>query len=199
AASESSPAVQQSNKKQKTSGDGEASAGSADEATDGGIPAAAARVRRATKTRLLSGEEKRTRFLAKYPGMSPEEILDAIACGWRSNVYGHYKAPKVVRLGNGAIMHRFVCKRYPSKHIDRADYEDSTGNLKRHVDLCDPDETPESEAISAFAHGATYSPARLRFLIAMWCAARHRPFAIVDDPEFQEMLRMLYGKVKLPS
>ena len=53
--------------------------------------------------------------------------------------------------------------RYPSKHIDRADYEDSTGNLKRHADACDPEDTPEAETITAFAHGATYSPARLRF------------------------------------
>ncbi len=33
----------------------------------------------------------------------------------------------------------------------------------------------------------------------MWCARRHRPFTIVDDPEFQELMCMLYAKVELPS
>ena len=53
--------------------------------------------------------------------------------------------------------------------------------------------------ISAYASGATYSPARLRFLVAMWCARRHRPFAIADDPEFHDIAHMLYSKVKIPS
>ena len=79
------------------------------------------------------------------------------------------------------------------------EYQDSTGNLSRHVKGCDPEETAETEMISAYASGATYSPGRLRFLVAMWCARRHRPFAIVDDPEFQEIARMLYSKAKIPS
>lgn len=116
------------------------------------------------------------------------------------------------------MTYRFTCKRYviapapyirgrasnavsssPSKHVDRADYEDSTGNLKRHVDACDPNPTPESESITAFANNATYSPAPMRFLLEMWCASRHRPFKVVEDPEFRAMLGMLYGKVQIPS
>ena len=76
--------------------------------------------------------------------------------------------------------------RYPSRHVDRTDYEDSTGNLRRHVLACDPDETPENEMITSYAQGVTYSAPRVRFLLAMWCARRHRPFAIVDDPEFRD-------------
>ena len=33
----------------------------------------------------------------------------------------------------------------------------------------------------------------------MWCASRHRPFAIVEDPEFKAILHMLYGRVNVPS
>ena len=33
----------------------------------------------------------------------------------------------------------------------------------------------------------------------MWCASRHRPFAIVEDPELREIMRMLYAKVQVPS
>ncbi|RPD53481.1 hypothetical protein L226DRAFT_443646, partial [Lentinus tigrinus ALCF2SS1-7] len=35
--------------------------------------------------------------------------------------------------------------------------------------------------------------------LAMWCSTRHRPFAAVEDPEFREILRMLYAKVEVPS
>ncbi|TBU29091.1 hypothetical protein BD311DRAFT_662155 [Dichomitus squalens] len=37
------------------------------------------------------------------------------------------------------------------------------------------------------------------FLIAMWVARRHHAFQIVDDPEFCEIVRMLYQKAALPS
>lgn len=96
------------------------------------------------------------------------------------------------------VLTMYSC-RNPSKHVDRADYEESTGNLVRHRNLCDPDSTPEVELISAYAHGAAYSPSRVRYLLVMWCARRHRPFTIVEDPEFQELMRMLYAKVQLPS
>ena len=46
------------------------------EAMDGGVDAVHARATRARgKTRLLSAEEKRNRFLAKYAGKTPEQIL----------------------------------------------------------------------------------------------------------------------------
>lgn len=89
--------------------------------------------------------------------------------------------------------------RSPSKHVDRADYEDSTSNLKCHIKLCEPEKSSEADAITAFTSGATYSPTRLCFLLMMWCVSRHWPFAIVDNPEFQSILHMLYGKVKIPS
>ena len=89
--------------------------------------------------------------------------------------------------------------RHPSKFVDRADYEDSTGNLGRHRNTCEPPDSAEVQLIETFASGVTYTPARLRYLIALWCARRHRPFAIVDDPELQQIMVMLYSKVKIPS
>ncbi|KAI1784914.1 hypothetical protein LXA43DRAFT_900837 [Ganoderma leucocontextum] len=169
------------------------------EATDGGIDAAHARVRGAGRSRLLTAREKRDRFQAKYDGKTPEQILDTISKGWRSRIYEHFKALFIVRGPKGAVMHRFVCKKSPSKHVDHADYEDSTGNLKHHVKLCEPEDTPEQQVISAFATGSAYSPARLWFLLAIWCATRHRPFAIVEDPEFKGILGMFYRKVHIPS
>ncbi len=73
------------------------------------------------------------------------------------------------------------------------------GNLGRHVLRCEPAKTPETEAISAFAAGSTYSAARVQYYLALWCARHHRPFLAVEDAELHTLLRMLYGKVEIPS
>jgi hypothetical protein len=52
--------------------------------------------------------------------------------------------------------------------------------------------------MTAFTNGTTYSPARFRFLLAMWCARRHRPFKIVHDDELVEIFQMLYDRVDVP-
>ena len=92
-----------------------------------------------------------------------------------------------------------VCVSHPSVYLDRIAHEDSTSNLLRHVRTCEPPETPESETLAAFASGATYSKAKYRYLLALWCARRHRPFSIVEDPEFRRIVRMLYARAETPS
>ncbi|KAL1947002.1 hypothetical protein VTO73DRAFT_13963 [Trametes versicolor] len=148
----------------------------------------------------LTAAQKRARFLAKYDGMTPVEILDAVSKTWRSKVYDHFKPPKVIlAAAEGPNVHRFTCKIHPGIWVDRSDYEDSTGNLRRHVLKCEPAQTPESEAITAFAAGSTYSAARVRYYLALWCARHHRLFLAVEDAEFRALLRMLYGRVEIPS
>lgn len=39
----------------------------------------------------------------------------------------------------------------------------------------------------------------MRYLLALWIARRHRPFAIVEDPELLAIFEMLYAKVETPS
>ncbi|KAI1787163.1 hypothetical protein LXA43DRAFT_866889, partial [Ganoderma leucocontextum] len=116
-----------------------------------------------------------------------------------SPLYKHFAEPIIVKAPNGATVHRFTCKKHPSKHVDRMEYQESTGNLSRHVKVCDPEETAETEMITAYASGAQYSPGRMRYLIMMWVARHHRSFQIVEDAEFREIVRMLYGKAQLPS
>lgn len=53
--------------------------------------------------------------------------------------------------------------------------------------------------ISSYASGMQYSAGRMRYLIMMWVARRHRAFQIVEDVEFREIVRMLYGKAQVPS
>ena len=82
---DASPPPQQAKRRKDNAGGATQSEASAPEATepegddanttDGGITATTARIKRAQTTRLMSGEEKRKRFLAKYSGMTPEQIL----------------------------------------------------------------------------------------------------------------------------
>lgn len=90
------------------------------------------------------------------------------------------------------------CPGNPSQSLVHGCYKDSTKNLLEHAQKCNPTDTPELQQITAFVNGTTYSPARFRFLLAMWCACRHQPFNIVGDKELQEILQMLYSCVDIP-
>lgn len=37
---------------------------------------------------------------------------DALSKKWHSDVYEHYMRPKIIQNARGAVMHRFVCKKY---------------------------------------------------------------------------------------
>ncbi len=39
----------------------------------------------------------------------------------------------------------------------------------------------------------------MRYLLAVWIARHHRPFAIVEDEELRAIFRMLDGNVDIPS
>jgi hypothetical protein len=129
-------------------------------------------------------------------------------------MYKHFETPIILKE-NRKVRYKFVCKksvsspistideaevksRSPSISLVRDRYEDSTANLNRHVKQCNPDETPSSQQMTAFTNGTTYAPARFRYLLAMWCARRHRPFNIVKDDELIEIFRMLYDRVDVP-
>jgi hypothetical protein len=85
------------------------------------------------------------------------------------------------------------------ERVTRARHDESTSNLVRHVDSCDHKGGSATRTMSAFAHGSTYNPGTFRFKLAIWIAKRHRPFAIVEDPEFVELLTSLNNTVFVPS
>lgn len=87
-----------------------------------------------------------------------------------------------------------------AKPLTRAQWDDSTSNLGRHVTACTKGSTPPAgqQSINTFAQGSTYTPAKFRYKLAVWIARRHCPYAIVQDEEFLELLRMLNSKVEVP-
>ena len=72
-------------------------------------------------------------------------------------------------------------------------------NLNRHIKVCDLTPSAETQKITEYGQGVNYSYTRLRYLLTMWIAWRHHPFAIVEDPEFIKLLRMLYARMEIPS
>ena len=83
--------------------------------------------------------------------------------------------------------------RHPKECCDCDRFEESTGNLRRHAKKCEPHTTSSSQQITAYASGSTYSAAHFQYLLAMWCARRHRPFKIVQDDELVKIFKMLYA------
>ncbi|PIL32946.1 hypothetical protein GSI_05064 [Ganoderma sinense ZZ0214-1] len=169
------------------------------EKTDG-VPepeAASDAVSRSSSTTFTG--RRAARLEEKYGDLSTQESLDARAAKWTSHVYKHFRPPVLATNKQGALTSRFVCIKNPSKHVDRTLTDESTGNLHRHIQVCTPLPPTDTKEITEYAQGVNYSYARLQYLLAMWIARRHRPFTIVEDPEFRELLRMLYARVEIPS
>ncbi len=132
---------------------------------------------------------------------------------WTSAHYAHFKTPEIF-LDKGVVKYQFICKRcvhsamspldlrltplrsHPSIKIVRARHDTSTSNLKNHALKCAP---PKEGTIEEHVPGAKYSKALMRFKLTRWIARRNRPYAIVDDDELQDIFRMLYARVEVPS
>lgn len=68
-----------------------------------------------------------------------------------------------------------------------------------HFRSCEKKDPSDQVKISDFAHGSSYDKGKMRFLLALWVSRHHRPFAIIEDKELQDIFRMLYARVDIPS
>jgi hypothetical protein len=83
-------------------------------------------------------------------------------------------------------------------HIS-AQHDESTSNLVRHANSCNPADSSSTRAITSFAHGSSYTPQKLRMKLALWVARCNCPYTIIADPELIEILTDLNSKVIVPS
>lgn len=83
--------------------------------------------------------------------------------------------------------------------MQRACYDNSTSNLTNHVRMCNAGRPKDQGTIVHFAHGSTYTPERLRVLLDLWVATSSRPYSLVNDAGFQQILRMFHQNVAIPS
>ncbi len=92
-----------------------------------------------------------------------------------------------------------ISPRHPRTKITRARHDVSTSNLKNHAESCAPSKDPKQGTLDKDVAGANYSRAKFRFILLRWIVCRHRPFAIVEDPELIEAFQMLYAQAEIPS
>lgn len=75
--------------------------------------------------------------------------------------------------------------------------DQSTGNLTKHANLCQPKaSTGDVQVMRKFTGG--YSREGFRWLLLRWVIAKNRPYTIVQDPELGDIFRMLHSKVDIP-
>jgi hypothetical protein len=137
--------------------------------------------------------------------------------GWTSKVYKYFRDPFIVVKGDAvkynslakcmcfnhfyqciAVFNRLFSHPLPSCTQARTD--NATTSLLCHVDSCEEKIAPDDQVISTFAHGSIYSAGRkFRYLVALWISQCYQPFKIIEDKPHQNMLRMLYSKIKIPS
>lgn len=117
---------------------------------------------------------------------------------WSSACYKHFKPPVIIEE-KGEIKYQFICQTYvllfltsirthslkttrnPSIILTWKHEEDLTINLLCHVKSCMGQVVDKSKSITHYAHGSSYSKAKLQYLISLWFFQCHRPFTIVDN------------------
>ncbi|KAJ3511644.1 hypothetical protein NMY22_g15587 [Coprinellus aureogranulatus] len=139
-------------------------------------------------------------LLIGIQNMPPEKVWLMME-GWTSSVYDHFTLPPAIIEETGKdVRHRFTCKKYPSTHVTRVYYDESTLNLNRHGNSCDAEDTTESRALVAlYVKSSSYNSARHRVRIVLWVARRSRPYSIIKDEELQDIFRDLHANCESPS
>ena len=80
-----------------------------------------------------------------------------------------------------------------SKHVTRSRIDESTSNLVRQANTCDPSTSAAIPVLSSFDRG------HFQYLIAAWSARHAHPFVIIEDEELHEIFIMLYLAVEIHS
>ncbi|KAG6904706.1 hypothetical protein DXG01_007777 [Tephrocybe rancida] len=68
-----------------------------------------------------------------------------------------------------------------------------------HVKTCEPIDSSETRAMTAFVQGLTYNHATRQMKISLWISRRSHLFAIAQDPELLDIFYDLNNKVEMPS
>jgi hypothetical protein len=67
----------------------------------------------------------------------------------------------------------------------------------RHIRICAPGISTDANTIESYAHGRSYTPEVLRLLLVKWVTSCSRPYSIVQDEPFIQIIKMLYDKAIL--
>lgn len=123
---------------------------------------------------------------------------------WRSSVYDHYRIDIKKDHSTQEIEYIFNCKydnpahELSSRLRQRAGREGTTG-LWKGARQCDIERLSIAQSESSALKGVMYSFIAHRVLIALRCAASHRPFNMVNDYFYQLEVELLHPGARLPS
>ncbi|KAJ3715828.1 hypothetical protein C8R42DRAFT_589704 [Lentinula raphanica] len=101
------------------------------------------------------------------------------------------------------VCYQFHCKHFPQQYVMHACHNDSTSNLKRHINTCAAIEETEAAGqltIPMFAGGSAYSEPRLCLLLVQWCTVKSDlNMLIMEDEAFLKIMKMMHAHVAIPS
>lgn len=147
---------------------------------------------------------------------------------WKAETYKHFRKAEIARdplsgkkqyNTKGHLRYRFICKKYvlnahpihvtqhrdllilfrnPSKSIVRACTDNSTHNLRDHIQGCTPEIIGPSQMMKKFTSGCSYTRATFHVDILTWIANNCQPFSVVDDPELRSLFKTLHEGVVVP-
>ncbi|KAJ3817650.1 hypothetical protein F5880DRAFT_1511605, partial [Lentinula raphanica] len=94
--------------------------------------------KRTKVTKRLTMQEKASQFTSSFDeDLTNEEIRNKQVKSWTSKYYKHFKLPPEIDARDpDVVRYQFHCKHFPVQFVTRARHDDSTSNLKRHVDTC---------------------------------------------------------------
>ncbi|THU95120.1 hypothetical protein K435DRAFT_798347 [Dendrothele bispora CBS 962.96] len=158
----------------------------------------------AKRSKNSKGAHKADEFRAKFDEtLTDQEILEIQMKNWDASCYAHFKLPPDIVEEGGIVKYRFYCLACPTRFVTRARHDDATSNLGRHAFKECPSINEHEKngqlTVAEFARGSTYNPHRLRLLHVKLCSVHHRPFAMVEDDAYQEILTMFHAAVDIKS
>ncbi|THU82352.1 hypothetical protein K435DRAFT_691672 [Dendrothele bispora CBS 962.96] len=120
----------------------------------------------------------------------------------KSAVYDHFLKPRLLYDNAGVVKYGYQCKQHPNDSaylVTRARYDTTTSNLVSHRSSCEKKIAPPEQSITNYVNGGYYNRGELRLKLSLWVARRNRPYRIVADPEFVDVIHIANKGVKLPS
>ncbi|QRV78731.1 AC transposase [Ceratobasidium sp. AG-Ba] len=155
-------------------------------------------------TRLSSAEINKLSYNQVW-NTDDSIICIAASASWTSKVYDHYDLSMeriIDDYGERCIRFKFTCKTDPKNHSPqyraRKSTSSGTNSLKRTAEACDK-RSIAHKLIASGSFTRPFSAARFRAILALWCARNHRPFELVRDELFGQLLDELRSGTIAPN
>lgn len=83
------------------------------------------------------------------------------------------------------------------KPVTHARYDPSTSNLNNHILSCVPTVNSDQSQIGTYTNGGVYNKGELRLYTVFWVSSCYRPYSIVMDKPFLDIVRTCNSNVKM--